>query len=92
VRTFRRRTGWKMEDVLGKDQFGFGNGKSTRDAIGMLRISEGLCACFIDWQNAFGRVNWTKIIKILMENISTGKKKKKRERETDSQTVHGSQC
>jgi len=40
--------------------------KGTRDAIGMLRvISEGnldideeLCACFIDWQKAFDRLNW----------------------------------
>jgi hypothetical protein len=38
------------------------------DAVGMLRIiSEGtliieevLCACYIDWQKAFDRVNWTK--------------------------------
>jgi hypothetical protein len=38
VRTFRGRTAWKIEDVLGKDQFDFGNGKATRDAIGILRI------------------------------------------------------
>jgi hypothetical protein len=38
VRTLRRRTEWKIENVLSKDQFGFGNGKATRDAIGILRI------------------------------------------------------
>jgi hypothetical protein len=27
-----------MEVVLGEDQFGFGRGKVTTDAIGMLRI------------------------------------------------------
>jgi hypothetical protein len=34
----RRRIKKKIEDVLGKDQFGFRRGKGTRDAIGMLRI------------------------------------------------------
>jgi len=36
----RRRTERETEDVLGEDQFGFRRGKVTRDAIGMLRISE----------------------------------------------------
>jgi hypothetical protein len=47
-------------------------GKGTGDAIGMLRISEQtldindeLCACFIDWQKAFDRVNWTRLMQIL---------------------------
>jgi hypothetical protein len=65
---------WKIEDVLGEDQFGFRRGSGTRDAIGMLRIiSEGtldideeLCACFEDWQKAFDYVNWTKLMQILM--------------------------
>ena len=43
------------------------------DAIGMLRIiSERtletdveLCVCFIDWQKAFDRVNWTKLMQIV---------------------------
>ena len=30
-----------------------------------LEIDEELCVCFIDWQNAFDRVNWTKLMKIL---------------------------
>jgi hypothetical protein len=45
----------KTEYVLGEDQFGFRRGKGTRDAIGMLKITEQtldideeLCACFID--------------------------------------------
>ena len=25
-----------------------------------LEIDEELCVCFIDWQKAFDRVNWTK--------------------------------
>jgi hypothetical protein len=72
-RILRRRIERKTEDALGEDQFGFRRGKGTRDAIGMLRIisertlaiGEELCACFIDWQKAFDRVNWTKLMQIL---------------------------
>lgn len=35
-----RRTGRKMEDVLGEDQFGLRKGKRT-EATGMLRITPG---------------------------------------------------
>ena len=65
----------KTEDVLGEDQFGFRRGKGTRDATGMLRIiseqtleiDEELSVCFIDWQKAFDRVRWTKLMQILKE-------------------------
>jgi len=30
-----------------------------------LEIDEELCVCFIDWQKAFDRVNWTKVMQIL---------------------------
>jgi hypothetical protein len=68
-RTIERKT----EETLGEDQFGFRRGKGTRDAIGMLRIisertlviDEELCASFIDWKNAFDRVNWTKLMQIV---------------------------
>jgi len=26
-----------------------------------------LCACFIDWQKAFDRVNWAKLMQIIKE-------------------------
>jgi hypothetical protein len=59
--------------VLGEDRFGFRRGKGTRDADGMMRIISELtleidaevCVCVIDWQTAFDRVNWTKLIQIL---------------------------
>jgi hypothetical protein len=68
----RRRIEKKIEDVLG-DQFGFRRGEGTRDALRMLRIisertleiDAELCVCFIDWQKAFDRVNWTKLMQIL---------------------------
>ena len=42
-------------------------------AIGIMRITtertleidEELCVCFIEWQKAFDRVNWTKLMQIL---------------------------
>jgi len=75
AKILRRRTEKKIEGVLGEDQFGFRRGKGTRDAIGMLRIisertleiDEELSVCFIDWQKAFDRVNWTKLMQILKE-------------------------
>jgi hypothetical protein len=30
-----------------------------------LEIDAELCVCLIDWQKAFGRVNWTKLVQIL---------------------------
>ena len=56
AKILRRRIEKKIEDVLGEDQFRFGRGKGTRDAIGMLRIisertleiDEELSVCFID--------------------------------------------
>ena len=30
-----------------------------------LEIDEELCVCFIDWQKAFDRVNWTKLMQLL---------------------------
>ena len=73
AKILRRNIERKIEDVLGEDQFGFRRGKGTRDAIGMMRIiaertlkiDEELCTCFIDWQKAFDRVNWTKLMQIL---------------------------
>jgi len=30
-----------------------------------LEIDEDLCVCFIDWKQAFDKVNWTKLMQIL---------------------------
>ena len=73
AKILRRRIQKKIEDLLGEDQFGFGRGKGTRNAVGMMRITaertleigEELCVCFIDWKKAFDRVNWTKVMQIL---------------------------
>jgi hypothetical protein len=73
AKILRRRIEKKIKDVLGENQSGFRRGKGTRDAIVMLRIisertleiDEKLSVCFIDWQKAFDRVNWTKLMQIL---------------------------
>jgi hypothetical protein len=30
-----------------------------------LDIDKELCVCLIEWQKAFGRVNWTKVMQLL---------------------------
>jgi hypothetical protein len=75
AKILRRRIEKKIKDVLEEDQFGFRRGKGTRDAIGVLRIisertleiDEELSVCFIDWQKAFDRVNWTNLMQIIKE-------------------------
>ena len=73
AKVLRRRIERKIEVLLGEDQFGFRRGNGTRFAVGMMRIiaertseiDEELCVCFIDWQKAFDRANWTKLMQIL---------------------------
>ena len=63
----------KIEEVTEEDQFGFRKGRGTRDAIGLITIiservldvNEEMCLCFIDWQKAFDRVYWTKLLERL---------------------------
>ena len=63
----------KIEEVIEEDHFGFRKAKSTRDAIGLMRIiservldvKEEMCLCFLDWQKAFDRVDWTKLLEML---------------------------
>ena len=70
ARRLRRRIERKIEDVLGEVQFEFSRGKVTKNAIGMLRIisernlfmDEEECACFLDWQKVYDRVNWTTLM------------------------------
>jgi hypothetical protein len=84
VRILRGRTERKSEDVLEEDQFGFGRGKGTRDAIRTLRIiseqtteiDEEFCVCFIDWQKAFDSVKQTKLMQILKETGINWREKK----------------
>jgi hypothetical protein len=79
AKILRRRIEKKIEDVLGKDQFGFRGGKVTRDTIEMLiiisvrnlEVDQELNVCFIDWLKAFDRVNCTKLMQILKKLVFT---------------------
>ena len=64
------------ESYIDKDQFGFRKGRSTRDAIAALRVlyernleyNNKVYVCFDDYDKAFDRVDWTKLMTIL-QNI-----------------------
>ena len=76
----RKRLEIKIEEVIEEDQFGFWKGKGTRDAIGLMRfiservldVKEEMSLCFIDWQKAFDRVDWTKFLEMLRNIGVTG--------------------
>ena len=65
-----------MQSYPGKDQFGFRKGRSTRDAIVALHVlyernleyNNKVYVCYVDYEKAFDRVDWTKLMMIL-ENI-----------------------
>ena len=58
----------KVNDYMGKTQFGFRKGCGTRDAIGVMRmlcersleLNNDVYVCFVDFEKAFDRVNWKK--------------------------------
>src|SRR5215469_18848896 len=58
---------------LGEEKYGFRKGRGTRDAIGALRtltersLQHGMevYICFVDYEKAFDRVDWKKMINAL---------------------------
>ena len=73
LRIINRRLETRANEYLGDDQFGFRKGKSTRDAIAVMRTlvernleyNQDVFACFVDFEKAFDRVNWVKLMGIL---------------------------
>jgi hypothetical protein len=65
----------KAESFLGEDQFGFRRGCGTRDGIATLRAlyerslehNNKVYVCYIDYEKAFDRVNWSKMLEILAD-------------------------
>jgi len=63
----------KAEEYIGDNQFGFRKGCGTRDAIGVMRmimernleVNKEVYICFVDFEKAFDRVNWVKMMTIL---------------------------
>lgn len=71
----KKRIQDKIDSNLGCDQFGFRNGKGTREAILALRliaeesmrVNKALFVAFVDLQKAFDNVNWNLMMKILKD-------------------------
>ena len=65
LRILNRRMEARANEYLGEDQFGFRKGKSTRDAIAIMRslvesnlkYDQDLHACFVDFEKSFDRVD-----------------------------------
>src|SRR6218665_2443926 len=63
----------EADKCLGEEQFGFRKGRGTRDAIGALRMlterslehKQEVYICFVDYEKAFDRVDWKKLINAL---------------------------
>src|SRR6476619_2970340 len=63
----------KARDFIVRNQFGFRKGCGTRDEIGVmimiceksLEFGNNVYICFVDFETAFDRVNWEKMMKVL---------------------------
>jgi exonuclease III len=73
LKVLTRRIDYKVKDFLGQNQFGFRKGCGTRDAIGVMRVlcernleyGNDVYICFVDFEKAFDRINWVKMMEIL---------------------------
>ena len=73
LKVLTRRLEQKVSYFIGKTQFGFRKGCGTREAIAVMRIlcegrlefNEELFICFVDFEKAFDRVRWIKLLEIL---------------------------
>ena len=75
LKVLTKRIEARAKDFLSKGQFGFRSGVGTRDAIGVMRMlyersleyGNDLYVCYIDFEKAFDRVRWDKMMKVLKE-------------------------
>ena len=60
----------KVNGLISRNQFGFRKGLGTRDAVGIMKVlcersiefGNAVYICFVDFEEAFDRVNWVKMI------------------------------
>ena len=75
LKVLNKRLEGKAGDYISKTQFGFKRGCGTRDAIGVMRMlsekmldhGKELFVCFVDYEKAFDKVNWVKMMGILKD-------------------------
>ena len=73
LRVLTKRIESKTREYIGQNQFGFKKGCGTRDAIGVMRMlcersiehGNDVHICFVDFEKAFDRVNWVKMMSAL---------------------------
>ena len=73
LKILTKRLECKAEHFLSDDQYGFRKERGTRDGIAALRVlcerslevNKTVYICFVDYEKAFDRVNWVKMIDIL---------------------------
>ena len=73
LKVLTKRVEAKTGEFIGRNKFGFKKGYGTRDAIGVLRTlcerslehGKDVYICFVDFEKAFDRVNWVKLMQIL---------------------------
>lgn len=73
LKILTKRLEAKAESLISKSQFGFRRGCGAREAIGIMRtlcersIEHGrdLFICFVDFEKAFDRVDWVRMLQIL---------------------------
>ena len=65
----------KAKDYISETQFGFRKGVGTREAIGTMRMlcqrtlehDKEIYVCFVDFEKAFDRVKWRKLMDVLKD-------------------------
>ena len=73
LKVLTRRIEGKTNNFIGCHQFGFRRGCGTRDAVGVMRVlcerslefGNEVYICFVDFEKAFDRVDWIKMMEVL---------------------------
>ena len=69
----KKRITSKADEYVGEDQYGFRRGSGTSEAIAAMRIicerslehDQEVNICFVDFEKAFDRIRWDKLMEIL---------------------------
>ena len=75
LRILTKRLEGKVRDFISKTQFGFKKGCGTRETLGVMRMfcekvldhRKEVFTCCLDYEKAFDRVNWVKMMDTLKQ-------------------------